>query len=63
MKPDEVGQALAKLPPKEREQMEEHLEELHQNSKKVAMAAIMIRNFSHGVGRHAINCEQLRKPQ
>ena len=49
-----MQQIVAGLPPDDQEVVRRFQQTLYENSTRVAVAAIMTRNFSHGIGRYAL---------
>jgi hypothetical protein len=49
---DEVSEIISKLPEEERAVVEEFLADSKKAMERAAKAAILARNFSHGVGKH-----------
>lgn len=58
---EKIKQALEKLSPEEKELVTEYLENVRENAIRGAAGGIMARNFSHGIGRHAL--EKVRTKQ
>ena len=52
LKSDDVEKLLGSLPPEQANALREHMRGLEEGARKAAAAAIMARNFSHGIGAH-----------
>ena len=51
-----MEQIIDGLPPEDQEVVRHFQQTMYQNNARAAAAAIMARNFSHGIGRYVLQC-------